>query len=165
VFNKKIEFVVGLFIIAGVLALLILAFRVSGITHWLPRKDTYILKAEFDNIGDLKVRAPVSVAGVQIGEVKSIELDHKNFRALVKFTITSREKDFPVDTSASILTQGLLGANYISLTPGFSDKLLKSNDTIQITRSAIILENLIGQLIYTKPTAAQNNESSKKTGE
>ena len=159
-FSKKIEFIVGLFIIASIFALMILAFRVSGIMHLLPQKDTYVLKAEFDNTGDLKVRAPVSIAGVRIGQVKSIQLDHQNFRALVTFTITSHERDLPVDTSASILTQGLLGANYISLTPGFSEQFLKPNDTIQMTRSAIILENLIGQLIYAKPT--QNNNVSEE---
>jgi len=162
VFSKKTEFIVGLFIIAGAFALMVLAFRVSGIFHIIPKKNTYELKAEFDNIGDLKVRAPVSIAGVRIGQVKSINLDHKNFRALVTFTITSRERDLPVDTSASILTQGLLGANYISLSPGFSEQYLKNHDMIQMTRSAIILENLIGQLIYAKPT--QNNEGDASGG-
>ena len=161
-FSQKIEFVVGLFIVAGAFALMVLAFRVSGVFHIIPRKNTYELKAEFDNIGDLKVRAPVSIAGVRIGQVKSIKLDHKNFRAIVTFTITSPERDLPVDTSASILTQGLLGANYISLTPGFSEQYLKDDDIIEMTRSAVILENLIGQLIYAKPT--QNHASITSEG-
>jgi phospholipid/cholesterol/gamma-HCH transport system substrate-binding protein len=151
VINRKIEFIVGLFIIVGIFALLVLAFRISGVFHIFPQQGIYTLTAEFDNIGDLKVRAPVTIAGVVIGQVDSIELDHDNFRARVKFVITNGENDLPVDTSASILTQGLLGANYISLSPGFSDQLLKPNDTILVTHPAIILENLIGQMIYKKP--------------
>ena len=160
--NKKIDFIVGFFIIAGIIALLVLALRISGIVHMLPKKNPYILTAEFDNIGDLKVRSPISIAGVTIGQVQSIELDHQNFRARVKMLITTRERDLPVDTTASILTQGLLGANYISLSPGFSEQMLTSNGIIQVTHSAVILENLIGQLIYSQPKKGSNNDTHSK---
>jgi phospholipid/cholesterol/gamma-HCH transport system substrate-binding protein len=153
VINRKVQFIVGSFVIAGIFALLVLAFRISGMIHFLPQRDAYMLSAEFDNIGDLKVRAPVNIAGVTIGRVKAIELDHENFRARVTVLITEGKHDLPIDTAASILTQGLLGANYISLSPGFSEEFLQPNDTITVTHSALILENLLGQLIYTKPNS------------
>ena len=146
--TKKIEILVGLFIIAAVCALFILAFKMSGLTR-LPEQHYYTINAEFDNIGDLKTRAPVTIAGVVVGQVKSITLDSANFRANVELLVSNHENNLPIDTSASILTQGLLGSNYISLSPGYSDQLLKSGDALQTTHSALILENLIGQLMYS----------------
>lgn len=144
---KKLELLVGLFMIAGLLALLVLALKVSGLS--VNDQEGYKIFAEFDNIGDLKVRAPVVISGVTIGRVQSIELDPKSFRAEVTMQIKSNINQLPKDTAASIFTQGILGANYISLTPGFDTENLKSNDRIQTTHSALILENLIGQLIYS----------------
>jgi len=157
VLTKKIEIIVGLFIIAGVFGLIMLAFRVSGLTR-LPMHQYYTLKAEFDNVGDLKVRAPVTIAGVVVGQIQTIKLDHNNFRALVQLAVDKKDNNLPVDTSARILTQGLLGSNYISLTPGFSNESLKPGAMIQTTHSALILENLIGQFMYSM----KNNGKEKK---
>ena len=155
--NKTLEFVVGLFILVGIIALVALAFKVSGLTH-LGNNGEYALHAEFDNVGDLKVRAPVSVAGVTIGRVARIDVDPKTFRARVLLMIDNDMHDLPDDTSASIFTQGLLGSNYISLTPGFDQNVLKPGDTIETTHSALILENLIGQLLFS---LKDDNKSEK----
>lgn len=159
--NKTIvEIFVGLFMLAGIAALVILAFKVSGLTN-LHGKNTYYITADFDNIGGLKVRAPVSLAGVVIGEVDSINLDPNTFRAHVLLAIDKNVNNIPTDTTASILTQGILGANYISLTPGFDNTYLKNGGQIESTRSAIILENLIGQLLYNvKGGSSDKNKES-----
>lgn len=132
----------------GLAALVLLAFKVSGLTQ-LGNNHTYTLTAEFDNIGGLKVRAPVAIGGVRIGQVSQITLDKNNFRAIVTLQINEIYNTLPVDTSASIFTQGILGSNYVSLTPGFEPQNLKSGGRIETTHSALVLENLIGQLIYS----------------
>jgi phospholipid/cholesterol/gamma-HCH transport system substrate-binding protein len=132
---------------AAFVALLVLAFWVSGLTT-MGNSDYYTLHADFDNIGGLKVRAPVAIAGVKVGKVTDITLDPKTFRARVTVHIENSVHDIPFDSSASILTQGLLGANYISITPGFEEKELKPGGMIETTHSALILENIVGQLIY-----------------
>jgi phospholipid/cholesterol/gamma-HCH transport system substrate-binding protein len=145
--NKKlIEIVVGIFMILGMLALLLLALKVSGLKEYAS-KDAIAVTAVFEDIGDLKVRAPVKVAGVTIGEVYAIKLNHKTFRAKVTMLI-DRRTELPVDSSASILSVSLLGSNYISITPGFSDEIIKDGGEITETHSAIILENLIGEAIF-----------------
>lgn len=146
--SKVIEFTVGIFILLGVLALLMLAFRVSGLTT-SGHDNSYEVTANFNNIGGLKVRAPVAIAGVKIGQVSAIDLDQQSFEAKVTLRIDGKENQLPTDSSASILTQGLLGANYISIAPGYEETYLKNNDTIEETHSALILENLIGQLIFS----------------
>ncbi|MCH9770679.1 MAG: outer membrane lipid asymmetry maintenance protein MlaD [Gammaproteobacteria bacterium] len=156
--RRVLEFWVGLFILAGLVALILLAFRVSGLTQ-IGNNEHYILTAEFDNIGNLKVRAPVAVAGVKIGQVASINLDPQSYRAKVTLFI-DRHNKIPLDTSASILTQGLLGSNYISLLPGFAPENLKAGQMIQTTHSALILENLVGQLMFNL-----TNKSSDKDGD
>jgi phospholipid/cholesterol/gamma-HCH transport system substrate-binding protein len=145
--KRLIEILVGLFMIAGVAALATLALKVSGLTQAVSGK-TYVLIAEFDTIGGLRVRSPVRVAGVRVGEVTAITLDPKTYRAKVDLTVMAEQK-FPQDTSASILTEGLLGSNYISLAPGFDETNLQNGNTIQTTHSAIILENLIGSLLFS----------------
>ncbi len=146
--KRVIEIMVGLFMIAGAVALVILALKVSGLTQF--RSDNYYqLTAEFDNIGDLKKRAPVRLAGVRVGEVSNITLDKNNFRAKVTLLIDKANNNLPVDTSASIFTEGLLGSNYISLTPGYESAVLKNNGVIETTHPALILENLVGQLLFS----------------
>lgn len=145
--NRWLELSVGIFILAGFFALLVLAFKVSGLTE-MGNGSYYLLKAEFDNIGDLKVRAPVTISGVTVGRVSEIKLDEHSFRANVQLQIKKAYSDIPVDTSARILTQGLLGSNYIGLSPGFDSQFLKPGNRIETTHSAIILENLIGQLMF-----------------
>lgn len=146
--ERRVEVLVGLFILAGMLALLLLAFKVSGLSSSMGGGGYYI-SAGFDNIGSLRVRAPVSIGGVRVGEVSCIHLDKTTFKAVVTMQINRDENNIPVDSSASILTQGLLGANYISLSPGYENTYLKNGDQLINTHPALILENLIGQLLFS----------------
>lgn len=150
--KKFTEFLVGIFMIAGVVALIFLALKVSGLTGYSANTDYYKVVASFDNVGGLKVRAPVMIAGVSVGEVSNIELDHKDFRAKVIMAIDKNKAELPTDTSASIFTQGLLGSNYVNLTPGYAETFLQNNGVIETTNSAVILEKLIGQFLYSFQT-------------
>ena len=145
--ERKIEFLVGFFIIITLLAAVFLAFKVSGLTTYSER-NSYQVTAEFDNIGDLKRRAPVTVAGVKIGQVTGVHLDKNNYKAVVTMNLDLGEDNLPVDSSASIVTAGLLGANYISISPGFEDDYLKNGDQIVETHPALQLETMIGQLLF-----------------
>lgn len=146
--NKRIlELLVGLFMLAGIVSMFFLAFKVSGLNMY-SESNSYHVNTVFDNIGDLKVRAPVTIAGVRVGEVDSIGIDNVTFKAKVGMRIDSKQDKLPTDTSAKILTAGIIGANYIELIPGYEETDLKNGDTIEDTQPAIILENLIGQLIY-----------------
>jgi phospholipid/cholesterol/gamma-HCH transport system substrate-binding protein len=156
--RKLVELFVGLFIVAGIAALVVLAFKVSGLSG-IGNNDHYALNAEFDNIGSLKVRAPVSVSGVKIGQVVHIQLDPNSFRAKVIMHINKAFSNLPSDTSASIFTQGILGANYISLSPGFDQDNLAAGDSIETTHSALVLENLIGQLIYSMKSDGSSTDT------
>lgn len=143
---------VGLFMLSGVLALLLMALKVSGAVEFAPRQ-AYQVTADFTDIGGLRVRAPVTVSGVRIGEVTRIDLQPGELSAKVTMRLR-QDKPIPYDdTSARILTQGLLGSNYISLVPGFDaiesqHPYLREGDKIAKTQEAIILENLIGQLLF-----------------
>lgn len=156
--KKIIEVLVGLFMMLGLAALVFLALQVSGLTNFTGKENYYKVTADFDTVGNLKVRAPVMVAGVSVGEVSSIELNQADFRARVTMLVNSDQK-LPIDTSASIFTQGILGANYVSLTPGYNDTNLKNGGVIETTNSAVILEKLIGQFLYT----FQNKKSQDST--
>lgn len=146
--KRIVETLVGIFIILGMLALLMLALKVSGLDLFASHNAIKITAA-FDNIGDLKVRAPVKVAGVRVGEVSNIVLNADSYRADVTMLISNNKVKIPVDSSASILSASLLGSNYISITPGFDSTYLKNNGIIEETHPAIILENLLGQAIFT----------------
>ncbi|MFQ5665049.1 MAG: outer membrane lipid asymmetry maintenance protein MlaD [Candidatus Binatia bacterium] len=139
------DFVVGLFVLAGLSAVAYLSVTVGGLSL-LSGQGGLILYAPFDQIGGLKSRAPVVISGVKVGEVESITLG-EDYRARVKMVLQPTLK-LPVDTSASIVTAGLLGDRYISLQLGGEDRDLKSGDEIRFTESAILLERLIGKLIY-----------------
>ncbi|HUI27876.1 MAG TPA: outer membrane lipid asymmetry maintenance protein MlaD [Candidatus Kryptonia bacterium] len=139
------DFVVGLFVLAGLAAIAYLSMNVGGFT--LQRNGGLTLYAAFDQTGGLKTRAPVVISGVKVGQVESIELD-KNFRARARLELEAGLQ-LPIDTSASIVTAGLLGDRYISLQLGGDDKILHSGDDITITESAVILERLIGKLIHS----------------
>lgn len=145
--NRLVESLVGLFLIIAVTALAILAIKVSGLTTLFPSK-SYTVTAAFDEIGGLKTRAPVKIGGVQIGEVTGIGLDPRTFKAVVRMRIENKFSDIPDDSSVSILTAGLLGDNYIAITPMYSNTYLKNNSQIEMASSAMVLEKLIGQLIY-----------------
>lgn len=145
---KTIEILVGLFIIAAIAAMFVLAFKVSGMSP-MTEHNSYQITAAFDNIGDLKPRAAVTVAGVKIGQVTGIELNNKSYRAVVTMRIDKQENNIPVDSEASIVTAGLLGANYVKVTPGFEDQFLKNGGVIEDTHPAILLEEMIGQLMFS----------------
>jgi len=147
-----LEFSVGLFMLFGIIAVLLLAFKVSGIGGYTNSKGFYVV-AHFDHIGDLKVRAPVTIAGVRVGEVAAIDLNEETFRARVRMVLEAEQTHIPTDSSARILTEGLLGSNYVGLTPGYGDGeeigYLTHGSHIEETYPAIVLENLIGQLLFS----------------
>lgn len=145
--QRSVETFVGLFLLAAIGALLILAFKVSGLTSFFTTEG-YRVTANFDDIGQLKVRAAVKMSGVAIGEVSDIRLDPTTYKAIVTLHINSKVKDIPDDSSAAILTAGLLGDNYIEISPMYSATFLKNNSQIQETHSAMILEKLIGQFLF-----------------
>lgn len=142
-----VEVTVGLFVLAGLAALLFQSVRI-GSFNGDTVDDPYRLYASFDNIGGLKVRAPVAMAGVDIGQVRSISLDPSTYRAVVEMAISGEHSNLPLDTSATINTQGLLGEQYIALEPGGDPTHLKDGDRIKLTQSAIVLENMIGQFLF-----------------
>lgn len=145
--QRWVESLAGLFVLLALFAFFILAFKVSGLTSLFPEK-TYQVTAIFEDIGGLKLRSPVKIGGVQVGEVANIALDKQTFQAIVTLKIKSAYQDIPDDSSASILTAGLLGDNYIALTPMYSNSFLKEGSKINMTHSAMVLEKLIGQFIY-----------------
>lgn len=159
--QRLIDSLVGLFMLLAFAALTVLAFKVSGLTSLFPEK-SYAVTAAFDEIGGLKVRSPVKLGGVQIGEVSKIDLDPSTFKAVVTMQIEDKFSDIPDDSSVGIYTAGLLGDNYIALTPMYSKTYLKNGDQIQFTHSAMILEKLIGQFIY-KIGNAGNADSANNT--
>jgi phospholipid/cholesterol/gamma-HCH transport system substrate-binding protein len=139
---------VGLFVIAGIAALLFLALKV-GSMNAVNSSDGYEVIARFDNIGGLKPRAPVKSAGVVVGRVTDVRFDNANYEAAVTLRLDKRYA-FPKDSSASIMTSGLLGEQYIGLEAGGDSAKLKDKDRILITQDAVVLENLIGQFLYGK---------------
>lgn len=145
--QKWTEALVGIFILFAAIALALLALKVSGLTSWFPEKH-YTVYAAFDDIGNLKTKAPVKIGGVTIGEVSEIILDRATFKAVVSLQINAAVNDIPDDSSAGIYTAGLLGDNYISIAPMYSPTFLKEGSTIHYTHPAMILEKLIGQFIY-----------------
>lgn len=147
--NKTIlDLWVGLFVITGVAALLFLALKV-GSTSAVRASNSYEIVARFDNIGGLKPRAPVKSAGVVVGRVANIGFDNETFEAAVTLRLDKRYS-FPKDTSAAIMTSGLLGEQYVGLEAGGDDQMLKDQDRITLTQSAVVLENLIGHFIFGK---------------
>ncbi|NIE62141.1 MULTISPECIES: outer membrane lipid asymmetry maintenance protein MlaD [unclassified Burkholderia] len=150
--KTALDFWVGLFVVVGFLAVLFLALKVGNMSS-LSFQPTYSVRMKFDNIGGLKPRAAVKSAGVVVGRVKSIGFDTNTYQALVTIDVDGQYQ-FPKDSSAKILTSGLLGEQYIGLDPGGDTEMLKSGDTISMTQSAIVLENLIGQFLYSKAADA-----------
>ena len=151
--SKTVELSVGLFIALGLVALFVLAMKVSNISS-LGDKKGYVVTANFENIGGLKVRSPVSMAGVRIGRVQAINIDKQTYEAIVQLSLNPQYQ-LPKDTSASILTAGLLGEQYIGLEPGGAEDYLKPGDRIKLTQSAFILERLVGRLLTS---AADSDE-------
>lgn len=154
--RKQLDLWVGLFILLGIIALFFLALRSSNMNTFFVNQKTYFILTKFNNVGNLKIRAAVKSSGVVIGRVDSINFDNKNYQALVKLSLEKRYK-FPKDSSVKILTSGLLGEQYISLEPGHSIDNLIAGDTIKMTQSAIVLENLISQFLYNKIAEGDSN--------
>ncbi|MFO1197790.1 MAG: outer membrane lipid asymmetry maintenance protein MlaD [Burkholderiaceae bacterium] len=147
--RKSVDLLVGLFVLLGFGALVFLAVRAGNMSSSIALSDTYETRAKFDNIGGLKPRAAVRSAGVVVGRVTGIRFDDKSYQAEVSIALDKRYR-FPKDTSAKIMTSGLLGEQYIGLEPGGDEKMLEAGDKISMTQSAVVLENLIGQFLYGK---------------
>jgi phospholipid/cholesterol/gamma-HCH transport system substrate-binding protein len=152
--KKSVEILVGIFVLLGMAGLVFLALKAANLGTF-SSGDTYMLTAYFDNIGALKVRAPVRSAGVTVGRVASIKLDAKLYQGVVQLAI-ERDVQFPSDSSLRILTSGLLGDQYVGVEPGASDKMWVAGDTIKQTQSAVVLESLISQFLFSKAADAGN---------
>ena len=150
--RKSVETLVGVFVLLGMLGLVFLALKAANLGSF-GGGDTYPLIARFDNIGGLKVRAPVRSAGVTVGRIASISLDPKTYQGVVRVEV-DRQVQFPTDSSARILTAGLLGDQYIGIEAGGEEKSLAAGDTIKQTQSAVVLESLISQFLFSKAADA-----------
>ncbi|MDO8329967.1 MAG: outer membrane lipid asymmetry maintenance protein MlaD [Fluviicoccus sp.] len=157
--TRSLELAVGTFLVAAVLALFFLAIKVSGLGDETS-KPSYRVYAHFQNIGGLTLRAKVTMAGVTIGRVTNIELDHKRLNAKVTLDIHKDVNEISTDVVASILTAGLLGEKYIGLVPGADDTYLKEGDEIEQTQSSLVLEDLIGKFLFNKATEQKPAEAA-----
>ena len=154
--KRSVNLIVGLFLIMGALGAMVLAIQVSGLT--IQKGDQYYtVHAHFDNIGSLKARQPVRIAGVSVGTISGITLDEEHYQAVVTMSIEKNYK-LPIDTQASIMTEGVLGSKYLSLTPGFEEAILEDGGLIEETHSALILEDAIGKFLFN----ADSDEKDKK---
>ncbi|KAB0548153.1 outer membrane lipid asymmetry maintenance protein MlaD [Pseudomonas argentinensis] len=155
--NRTMEIGVGLFLLAGLLALLLLALRVSGLAPG-NNVDTYKVYAHFDNIAGLTVRAKVTMAGVNIGRVTAIDLDRDSYTGRVTMELDSAVDNLPVDSTASILTAGLLGEKYVGISVGGDEELLADGGTIHDTQSSLVLEDLIGKFLLNSVNKDQESQ-------
>lgn len=147
--SRNVEILVGLFVAAAIAALFMLAMSVSNMSSYTGN-DSYLLKAHFDNIGGLKIRSSVSAGGVNVGRVTDIQYNSETYEAVVSLEIDAKYDRFPIDTVASIMTSGLLGEQFISFEPGAEEEYLKSGDRMDLTQSALVLEEIIGQFLYSQ---------------
>lgn len=153
--NRTLEIGVGLFLLAGLLALLLLALRVSGLT--VASSDTYKVYAHFENIAGLTVRARVTMAGVTIGKVTAIDLDRDTYTGRVTLLLDNSVDNLPTDSTASILTAGLLGEKYIGISVGGDEEVLVDGSTIYDTQSSLVLEDLIGKFLLNSVNKDEAN--------
>jgi len=160
--TRNIEIVVGLFVALGLAALLMLAMKVSNLTD-ISGDRGYSVQAYFDNVGGLKVRSPVTMAGVRVGRVSGIDFNQERYQAQVTITVRPEFSRIPTDTSASIYTAGLLGEQYIALLPGGAEKFLGDGAEIRLTQSAVVLEELIGQFLYSQGQGGGDDAKGKST--
>ncbi len=156
--RSTIDLWVGVFVVLGIGALLFLALKVGNLATF-SNNETYQVQARFANIGGLKVRAPIKSAGVVVGRVADIRFDNETYEALVSMTL-DYSYQFPRDTTAKILTSGILGEQYIGLEAGGDGVMLKNGDRVRLTQSAVVLENLISQFLFNK--AAETKEPEKQ---
>ena len=158
--RKSVDLMVGAFVLLGMLALVVLALKAGNLGSF-NFSETYTVEARFDNIGGLKLKAPVKSAGVLVGRVKGIHFDNNKFQAVVDLELYERY-EFPKDSSASILTSGLLGEVYIGLEPGGDEKKLVAGDRIKLAQSAVVLERLIGQFMLGKASETPTPAAATK---
>jgi phospholipid/cholesterol/gamma-HCH transport system substrate-binding protein len=147
--KRNTEITVGMFVAAGIVAIFVLAMKVSNFTNFNDDAG-YQVVAEFGNIGGLKVRSPVTMAGVRVGRVSDITLDSDTYNAKVTLDLYSKFNTLPTDTAASIFTAGLLGEQYIALEAGAEEEFLKDGDVLHLTQPALVLEQVIGQFLFSK---------------
>jgi len=157
--RSKNDVWVGIFVLIGAVAILFLALQSANLLS-LSFQNSYAVNAKFDNVGGLKPKAAVRSAGVVVGRVEKIVFDDKSFQAHVTLSMESRYA-FPKDSSLKILTSGLLGEQYLGLEAGADEKTLVAGDTISSTQSAVVLESLISQFLYSKAADASTSEASK----
>ena len=153
---RSIEVAVGAFVGAGLAALFMLAMQASNLSSF-SNDGFYQISARFDNIGGLKVRSAVKVSGVKVGQVSAIDYDSDSFEALVTMQVEEKYDKFPRDTIASIYTSGLLGEQYVGLEPGGDEKLLANQSEISHTQSAMVLEQIIGQFLFSKASEGKSD--------
>jgi phospholipid/cholesterol/gamma-HCH transport system substrate-binding protein len=158
--RSTIDIWVGIFVAAGFAGLLFLALKVGNLASF-STSQTYHVKAKFANIGGLKVRAPVKSAGVVVGRVSEVSFDNESFDAVVTMRVDEHFK-FPRDTSAKILTSGLLGEQYVGLEAGGDAVMLKDGDRLRLTQPAVVLEDLIGQFLMNKAADGKDEKGGKK---
>lgn len=161
--SRALEVLVGLFVCLGVAAIFVLTFRVASV-NGVTNGGSYSVTAAFNNIGSLAPGASVKLAGVRIGSVTGIHIDQKTFQAVVTMAISDKNNDIPTDSSAKILTSGLLGAQYVGIDPGGSEKSLKNGGHIKFTQSAFVLENVLGHFLVnmaSKRSAPAPSSSAK----
>jgi phospholipid/cholesterol/gamma-HCH transport system substrate-binding protein len=154
--RSMIDLWVGIFVAAGLGALLFLALKVGNLATF-SSNDTYQVQAKFANIGGLKVRGPIKSAGVVVGRVTDIRFDNETYEAIVSMTIDAGYQ-FPRDTTAKILTSGILGEQYVGLEAGGDGVMLKNGDRLRLTQSAVVLENLISQFLFNKAAEGKPQE-------
>ncbi|MEY2892965.1 MAG: putative phospholipid transporter-binding protein MlaD [Pseudomonadota bacterium] len=159
--KKSIEILVGLFVLLGAAGLVFLALKAANLGSFSGGGASYTLVARFDNIGGLKARAPVRSAGVNVGRITSIALDPKTYQGVVQMEV-SRDVQFPRDSSARILTAGLLGDQYIGIEPGAEEKNFVAGDIITQTQSAVVLESLISQFLFSKAADSGSAKGANK---
>jgi phospholipid/cholesterol/gamma-HCH transport system substrate-binding protein len=159
--SRTIEIGVGLFVACGMAALFMLAMQVSNLSSLGGDSNSYTVTAAFENVGGLKARSPVTVSGVRVGRVDAIDYDTSAYEAVVTLRINDAYKAFPEDTSASIFTAGLLGEQYISLSPGGSMENLAAGSRIHLTQSALVMEQIIGQFLYSMAGKDKDKQASE----
>lgn len=161
--SRTVEIWVGVFVALGLLSLFFVAMQVSNLGEFRTARDSYLIKAHFGNVGGLRVRAPVSMAGVTVGRVERIGFDEKRYEAVVEMRIDPAYRILPEDTSASILTAGLLGEQYVGLSPGGSENYLSDGDEIELTQSAMVLEQLISKFLFNKAEEGKGDKGAAAT--
>ena len=158
--SKILETWVGLFVVLGMVSLFFLAMKVSNLADLHVKDDSYRLFARFQNVGSLRERAPVSMAGVRIGRVSSIRFDNKTYDAVVEMRIEPQFNLIPTDTTANILTAGLLGEQYIGLSAGAEEEYFKDGDEIELSQSAMVLEEIISRFLFNKAEGGSEKKDS-----